>query len=350
MDPSQGHTAKARHDEAEKPSQACPPAYSAPCRGCSDPVHVSEVSSTSAWWGSVLLLSSSIPEVIVDADPPGFTRVPADLERRLLAPSVQQLMFHCIRMVDDMFKSGHSIDNLSECNILICKSSFLPKLMIGLTSFSRRNKRRFEANMSSLAAITRATLFTSHTPPAEVELLLRRMEGGAIMLYRHLIRFHPCLFPIENRCEYFYRMHSFIVDVLQKDRRDHATFVFKNILCSADWESKARCNIYLQDYLNHSTYDPTNTEDEPTRLHRNCVCHDLAYATSHPNNPGPSKLLRITRTDMARILYSVFSLLHISLAEALNCLDELHNLSLATLFSSHYPLQLPLLGREDSLL
>lgn len=156
------------------------------------------------------------------------------------------------------------------------------------------------------------------------------------MAYRHLIRFHPCLVPIENQCEYFYRMHSFTTDVLKKNDPDAAEFIFKNILCSTNWEANARCNRYLVEHLNHATYDPTNIEEEPARLHRDCVCHDLEYAVSQAQSQQLLIGNEITRTDMARILYSIFSLLQINLAESLYCLGELQNLALASLFSSHH--------------
>lgn len=99
-----------------------------------------------------------------------------------------------------------------------------------------------------------------------------------------------------------------------------------NILCRSDWTDKIKCNVYLIEYLMHKSdnCNLTNLDEDPFRLHQNYSYHDLEHALLVQGTV-------LTRADMGRILYSIFDMMAISVAQTLDYLGELKQLDLPSL-------------------
>lgn len=141
-----------------------------------------------------------LPEIITANDPEGYDPGQPNsgrVERRMLAPKVQLLMWHLIDLLHAFFAENTCLANgLTEDNIRVNRwTCVLP---------TAKTDELVGQNMASLSAIFERSILarSSAGPPPEVANLLHLMKTKAVTRL-FLIRFHPCLCPVENRGSYF---------------------------------------------------------------------------------------------------------------------------------------------------
>lgn len=264
-------------------------------------------------------------------------------------------MFLSLRALVDIFNTGWCPTKLTAANLTLSKATMDPKFV--KLQIKPITDEGVEDCVRSLATIFEADLLLGLTLPYEVRHLLSVMKNFALDLLP-LALYHPCLVPMENRCDYFARMYGYLRYVLRPKHRVAYEFVLANVNFPKDWDQKLKTNKYLKMFFDSAPascqYYPLGrstpavgriplTEaqkaaaeklakkeaaEEVLRYQRNTPAHILQLA-AHTNSPDG---MIFNRTGIARMLYSVLDGVVVALAECLARVSHFFCLDLESLF------------------
>ncbi|KAM3223601.1 hypothetical protein ACQJBY_057140 [Aegilops geniculata] len=236
---------------------------------------------------------------------------------------------------------GSCFEILHERNITFTEYFNIPKLIANNLKDSSAEDTK--SNMTALAkmlhrVVTRASNIYGKNNRANPEFrhLIQHIKGYREGDSFFMMRYHMCNLPLPNRCFMYVAMYDYIMDILRITDPEAFHYVISGLQYPQDWHIQCQHNTYLAFYYIRGGYDPdatlipetTDPRIVPLRFHRNGPSHPLEDAA----DPSADNGMRLTRRDLAHVLYFQFTHLMISMETSLHFLGALCHLDVEYLF------------------
>ncbi|KAK3118082.1 hypothetical protein QOZ80_9BG0693970 [Eleusine coracana subsp. coracana] len=285
-----------------------------------------------------------LPEIITTNDPEGYDLGQLNswrVEKRMLAPKVQLLMWLLIDMLNDFFAANICFVTLTEHNIMVNRWTCKPR-PVGVvpTTGGKTDELMIGQNMASLSRIfTESILARAGTrAPPEVANLLHLMKTKAVRRRMFLNLLHlmktKAVCPVQNRGAYFVCMHDIAWDGMRQvngllGNGDGYKFVINNLNFDSDWDVLVKENMYLEMYYEKgggymAQGDPTTNlaaeQEVVMRFHRDVAVNWIEGVALDDAAPYG---LKLRKEQTALMLYSALPRVTVSMAESLDVVGYL---------------------------